>query len=247
MASRQPLALVIGADQLVAFEGPGPGQAPPRAAARAAAGLRGATHDILTGLCVVGPGFLSNEADAARLTVLPPSDEGGGGLPGPAVAGLRREPTGWRGRGRPSSPGWRDRTAIQGLPMQRVVRSLPGGRGGLPRGRGRRGATGGPPHPALTIAGSDPSGRAGLQADPKTFPPAPGVRDGGGVAAHCAVPPGVARVEVLAAELVGAQLDHLLADITPGGQDRGPGQRRGHRGGRRAGRRAAPGRWWWTR
>lgn len=71
-------------------------------------------------------------------------------------------------------------------------------------------------HIALTIAGSDPSGGAGIQADLKTF--------------HqhgcygCAVislitvqnTRSVQRVEVLSAQLVGEQLDAVLEDIRPG-------------------------------
>lgn len=69
---------------------------------------------------------------------------------------------------------------------------------------------------ALTIAGSDPSGGAGLQADLKTFHQHQVY--GMAVVSLLTVQStrGVARVEVLPAELVGAQLDHLLADITPG-------------------------------
>jgi hydroxymethylpyrimidine/phosphomethylpyrimidine kinase len=69
---------------------------------------------------------------------------------------------------------------------------------------------------ALTIAGSDPSGGAGLQADLKTFHQHQVY--GMAVVSLLTVQStrGVARVEVLAAELVAAQLDHLLADVTPG-------------------------------
>jgi hydroxymethylpyrimidine/phosphomethylpyrimidine kinase len=69
---------------------------------------------------------------------------------------------------------------------------------------------------ALTVAGSDPSGGAGIQADLKTF--------------HqhgcygCAVislvtaqnTQSVTRVEVLSGQLVGEQLDAVLEDIRPG-------------------------------
>ncbi|MDQ3036286.1 MAG: bifunctional hydroxymethylpyrimidine kinase/phosphomethylpyrimidine kinase, partial [Myxococcota bacterium] len=69
---------------------------------------------------------------------------------------------------------------------------------------------------ALTIAGSDPSGGAGIQADLKTF-------HQHGVYG-CAVitlltaqsTRGVARVDVCAPELVLAQIDVLLDDIVPG-------------------------------
>jgi len=69
---------------------------------------------------------------------------------------------------------------------------------------------------ALTIAGSDPSGGAGIQADLKTFHQH-GVY-GTAVITLLTVQStqGVVRVEVMPGELVGAQLDHLLADLTPG-------------------------------
>jgi hydroxymethylpyrimidine/phosphomethylpyrimidine kinase len=71
-------------------------------------------------------------------------------------------------------------------------------------------------HVALTIAGSDPSGGAGIQADLKTFH-----RHG---CYGCAVislitvqnTRCVKRVEVLSAQLVGEQLDAVLEDIRPG-------------------------------
>jgi hydroxymethylpyrimidine/phosphomethylpyrimidine kinase len=68
---------------------------------------------------------------------------------------------------------------------------------------------------ALTIAGSDPSGGAGLQADLKTFHQH-GVY-GTSVVSLITVQStrSVARVDVLTAELVAQQLDHLLADLTP--------------------------------
>lgn len=69
---------------------------------------------------------------------------------------------------------------------------------------------------ALTIAGSDPSGGAGLQADLKTFHQH-GVY-GAAVVSLITVQStrSVARVEVLDAELVAQQIDHLLADVRPG-------------------------------
>jgi hydroxymethylpyrimidine/phosphomethylpyrimidine kinase len=68
----------------------------------------------------------------------------------------------------------------------------------------------------LTIAGSDPSGGAGLQADLKTFHQF-GVY-GEAVVTLITVQNTrtVARVEVLDPALVGAQLDAVLADIPPG-------------------------------
>jgi hydroxymethylpyrimidine/phosphomethylpyrimidine kinase len=68
---------------------------------------------------------------------------------------------------------------------------------------------------ALTLAGSDPSGGAGLQADLKTF-------HQHGVYGEAVVTlvtvqntRGVTRVEVLDAALVGQQLDAVLADLPP--------------------------------
>jgi hydroxymethylpyrimidine/phosphomethylpyrimidine kinase len=68
---------------------------------------------------------------------------------------------------------------------------------------------------ALTIAGSDPSGGAGIQADLKTFHQH-GVY-GMAVIALVTVQntQRVSRVEVLSADLVGQQLDAVLEDIAP--------------------------------
>ncbi|HEY9140735.1 MAG TPA: bifunctional hydroxymethylpyrimidine kinase/phosphomethylpyrimidine kinase [Bryobacteraceae bacterium] len=68
---------------------------------------------------------------------------------------------------------------------------------------------------ALTIAGSDPTGGAGLQADLKTFHQF-GVY-GEAVATLITVQNGVrfSRVEVLAADLVCQQLEAVLEDIPP--------------------------------
>ena len=69
---------------------------------------------------------------------------------------------------------------------------------------------------ALTIAGSDPSGGAGIQADLATF----GALEVLGLSVVTALtvqsPRGVRAVHALAPELVLAQLDCLLADL-PGG------------------------------
>lgn len=69
---------------------------------------------------------------------------------------------------------------------------------------------------ALTIAGSDPSGGAGLQADLKTFHQH-GVY-GMAVVSLLTVQStrGVTRVDPVSPELLAQQLDHLLADLTPG-------------------------------
>jgi hydroxymethylpyrimidine/phosphomethylpyrimidine kinase len=67
----------------------------------------------------------------------------------------------------------------------------------------------------LTVAGSDPSGGAGLQADLKTFHQ----HGAYGMAVVTLVTVqstrGVQRVDVLPAGLVGEQLSWLLADVTP--------------------------------
>jgi hydroxymethylpyrimidine/phosphomethylpyrimidine kinase len=69
---------------------------------------------------------------------------------------------------------------------------------------------------ALTIAGSDPSGGAGLQADLKTFHQ----HRVYGMAVVTLVTvqntQAVTRVDVLAADLVAQQIDAVLADIPPG-------------------------------
>ncbi|MDP3232393.1 MAG: bifunctional hydroxymethylpyrimidine kinase/phosphomethylpyrimidine kinase [Myxococcales bacterium] len=69
---------------------------------------------------------------------------------------------------------------------------------------------------ALTIAGSDPSGGAGLQADLKTFHQHSVY--GMAVVSLLTVQStrGVTRVDPVSAELLAQQLDHLLADLTPG-------------------------------
>lgn len=69
---------------------------------------------------------------------------------------------------------------------------------------------------ALTIAGSDPSGGAGLQADLKTFHQH-GVY-GMSVVTLLTVQntTGVTRVEALSAQLVSQQLEAVLSDIVPG-------------------------------
>ncbi len=71
------------------------------------------------------------------------------------------------------------------------------------------------PHVALSIAGSDPTGGAGIQADLKTFQ-SHGVY-GTAVISLITVQDtaGVQRVELLAPELVAAQLETLIADLPP--------------------------------
>lgn len=126
VAARFPRALVIGADQLVSFAGQTLGKPLDLPGARTQLGaLRGQTHEIFTGVCVMGAGFLETEVDAAKLTVLPLSDEE---LDGYLATG---EWQGCAGGYRVEARGQAifqriegDRAAIQGLPMQRLTRLL---------------------------------------------------------------------------------------------------------------------------
>lgn len=124
--ARRPEALVLGADQLVAFGGQVLGKPADRDAARRQLGmLLGQTHEILTGLCLVGPGVDERTVDVARMTLFPlPAEE------------LERylDLEEWRGCAggyRVESQGQAlfsaidgDRTSVQGLPMLPVVRML---------------------------------------------------------------------------------------------------------------------------
>lgn len=121
-----PNWLVVGSDQLVAFEGRVLGKpADPAAAMEQLSMLAGKTHEVVTGLCVVGPGFLENEVDVAKMTMSP--------LERGQLA--RYVETGeWKG----CAGGYRvegrgqalflaidgDRTGIEGLPMNLLVRLL---------------------------------------------------------------------------------------------------------------------------
>ncbi len=69
---------------------------------------------------------------------------------------------------------------------------------------------------ALTIAGSDPSGGAGIQADLKTFHQHGAYGTAVLTLLTAQSTRGVTRVDVCAPDLVLAQLDTLLADIEPG-------------------------------
>lgn len=119
-------ALVIGSDQLVSLDGRALGKPADAAAAkRQLEALRGRTHDIYTALCVVGPAFLVNEVDVARLTVAKLSDEEVAGYV--ATGEWQGCAGGYRVEGRGQAIFERidgDRAAIQGLPMQRLVRAL---------------------------------------------------------------------------------------------------------------------------
>ena len=123
---RFPRALVIGSDQLVSSQGQMLGKPENGAAARTQLGsLRGKTHEILTGVCVMGAGFLQTEVDTARLSVLPLGDEeldayvATGEWQG-CAGGYRVEARGQAIFERIEG----DRAAIQGLPMQRLTRLL---------------------------------------------------------------------------------------------------------------------------
>ncbi|MBL9039877.1 MAG: septum formation protein Maf [Archangium sp.] len=126
VALKHPTALVIGSDQLVALGGQALGKPADAAVARSQlASLRGRTHDICTGVCVVGPGFCTTEVDVARLTVWPLRDDE---LDAYVATGEWEGCAGgYRVEGRGQALFSRiegDRSAIQGLPMQRVVRLL---------------------------------------------------------------------------------------------------------------------------
>lgn len=124
--SRHSRALIIGSDQLVSFNGQPLGKPADLAAARAQLGpMRGKTHELFTGVSVIANGFVVTEVDVARLTIYPLSDaELDGYLATNEWEGCAGS---YRIEGRGQALFSRiegDRTAIQGLPMQRVVRIL---------------------------------------------------------------------------------------------------------------------------
>jgi len=124
--ARRPDALVLAADQLVSFNGQTFGKPVDREAARRQLTLLlGQTHEILTGLCLLGPGVDERTVDVARMSVYPLSgeelerylalDEWKG------CAGSYRV----EGRGQALFSNIEgDRTSVQGLPMLPVVRML---------------------------------------------------------------------------------------------------------------------------
>ena len=126
VAARYPDAVVIGADQLVSLEGEAFGKLPSAEAALAhLKRLCGRTHDIVTGVCVLGPGTFQACVDVAKLTVFPLSHAecqayvATGEWEG-CAGGYRIE-----GRGQALfSHIEGDRTSIQGLPMTVLVRLL---------------------------------------------------------------------------------------------------------------------------
>lgn len=119
-------ALVIGSDQLVSVDGTPVGKAPDAKGARAQLEkMAGRAHDIFTAVCVVGPGFLCTEVDAAKLTLwkLSPAE-----LDAYVATG---EWEGCAGSYRVEAKGQAlfqdiqgDRSGIQGLPMTLLVRLL---------------------------------------------------------------------------------------------------------------------------
>jgi septum formation protein len=123
---RNPSALVVGCDQLAAVDGDALGKPADRRAARdQLLRLAGRTHQIVTGLCLLGPGLRELEVDVAHLTLFPLAPEeieryldlgewegcaGGYRVEGAGQA-LFSEIAG-------------DRFAVMGLPMARLVRAL---------------------------------------------------------------------------------------------------------------------------
>ena len=124
--AKNPQALVIGSDQLVNLDGRAVGKAPNAKEARAQLeAMSGRAHEILTGVCVVGPGFLSTEVETAKLTLwsFSPAELDGYVATGEwdGCAGSYRV----EGRGQALFEEIQgDRTGIQGLPMTRLVRLL---------------------------------------------------------------------------------------------------------------------------
>jgi septum formation protein len=125
--TRHPEAWVLGADQLVEVEGEVLAKPEDRDAARRQLGkLLGHTHDICTGVCLVGPGgHIAEALEVSRLTFYPVAPEelekylelgewqgcaGSYRIEGAGQALLARLEG--------------DRTNVQGLPMLTVVRML---------------------------------------------------------------------------------------------------------------------------
>ncbi len=126
VALKHPQALVIGSDQLVELDGQALGKPPDVAAARAQLKrMLGRKHQLVTGVCVMGPGFFATELDVAELTLFTLSDAELEGYLATheweGCAGSYRIEG--RGQGLFSEVKG-DRTGIQGLPMARVVRLL---------------------------------------------------------------------------------------------------------------------------
>ena len=124
--ARFPNALVVGADQLVDVDGHPLGKpADDKAAHQQLQSLSGRTHQIFTGVCVIGPGYFACEVDACTMEMFAlAADEIAryvklGEWQG-CAGGYRVE-----GRGAAlfqSIEG--DKTSVQGLPLTRLVRLL---------------------------------------------------------------------------------------------------------------------------
>jgi septum formation protein len=125
--ARHPEAWVLGADQLVEVEGEVLAKPADRDAARRQLGkLLGHTHDICTGVCLVGPGgHIAEALEVSRLTFYPVSPEelekylDLGEWQG-CAGSYRIEGAGQALLARLEG----DRTNVQGLPMLTVVRML---------------------------------------------------------------------------------------------------------------------------
>jgi septum formation protein len=124
--ARFPDALVIGCDQLVSLDGEALGKPANRERAKAQLErLSGRAHQIVTGLCLVGPGVHERHVEETRLTLYPLSE---GELERYLDLG---EWEGCAGSYRVESAGQAlfssiegDRTNVQGLPMVPLVRLL---------------------------------------------------------------------------------------------------------------------------
>lgn len=125
--ARHPEAWVLGADQLVEVKGEVLAKPADRDAARRQLGkLLGYTHDICTGVCLVGPGgHISEALEVSRLTFYPVAPEelekylDLGEWQG-CAGSYRIEGAGQALLARLEG----DRTNVQGLPMLTVVRML---------------------------------------------------------------------------------------------------------------------------
>lgn len=126
VAEKHPGAVIIGADQLAAFGGRALGKPADRAAAKAQlSSLSGKAHDIVTGVCVMGPSFFAREVETTRMELYPLSDN---------EVEAYLDTNEWQGcagayrvEGRGQALFSRidgDRTNAQGLPMLTVVRLL---------------------------------------------------------------------------------------------------------------------------
>lgn len=124
--AQNPQALVIGSDQLVSADGEVLGKPPDRDRARAQLQkLSGRSHQIVTGVCLLGPGIDERHVDVATLTLYPlTADEVEGYLD-------TREWEGCAGGYRVEARGQAlfsridgDRTGVRGLPMVALVGML---------------------------------------------------------------------------------------------------------------------------